>query len=359
MPSLRKRTWPSGKTTWDIRYREDKKPRSYSIGETDRRTAEKIFNEFCRRFAEGKFIGGKIVLTTQAISDRKFGYSELTSDGNLIELAEHTRVYAESNKNRRTVEREQNVFSNFLRVLGNVQITDLTPSLIESFKATRLKEASASTINIEIRVLNTALNQAVTLGWLSKSEFGSFKQIKLPAPEPPEWLNEQQIQSLLSQADREYQLFLQFLLHTGCRRNEALGISWNDIDLMKRQMVIRGKIGKMGKRRTIPINDVLYEVFLRWPGLKDGLLFPDYGPNQVSMKFRRLARDVGIPRGLSLHSLRATFGSTLINMGVDIYTVSKLLGHSSVKVTEKHYLALDPAHVQSAINNLKYGVVKE
>ncbi|MBT7093849.1 MAG: tyrosine-type recombinase/integrase [Bacteroidetes bacterium] len=49
------------------------------------------------------------------------------------------------------------------------------------------------------------------------------------------------------------------------------------------------------------------------------------------------------------------FGSTLIKKGVDIYTVSKLLGHSSVKVTEKHYLALDPAHVKEAINQLEYG----
>jgi integrase/recombinase XerD len=70
------------------------------------------------------------------------------------------------------------------------------------------------------------------------------------------------------------------------------------------------------------------------------------------MKFRRWARHVGLPKGISPHSLRATFACHLIEQGVDIYVVSRLLGHSSVKVTEKHYLALDPRHVQQAVNRL-------
>ena len=90
-------------------------------------------------------------------------------------------------------------------------------------------------------------------------------------------------------------------------------------------------------------------------GRREGLLFPEFRSNQVSMKFRRLAKKIDLPKGFSLHSLRSTFGSTLINKGVDIYTVSKFLGHSSVKVTEKHYLALDPEHAKSAINKLDYG----
>jgi integrase len=73
------------------------------------------------------------------------------------------------------------------------------------------------------------------------------------------------------------------------------------------------------------------------------------------MKFRRWVKEVGLPKGISVHSLRATFACHLIEKGVDIYTVSKLLGHSSVKVTERHYLALDPKHVQEAVARLAYG----
>jgi len=73
------------------------------------------------------------------------------------------------------------------------------------------------------------------------------------------------------------------------------------------------------------------------------------------MKFRRWAKQLWFPKGISLHSLRATFACHLIKEGVEIYTVSRLLGHSSVKVTEKHYLALDPYHVRTAVNRLRFG----
>lgn len=121
-------------------------------------------------------------------------------------------------------------------------------------------------------------------------------------------------------------------------------------------MMDRGQIGKMGKQRSIPINDALLRMLERWRGRHEGKLFPDLGPNQVTMTFRRRRREVGLPRGISIHTLRATFACHLIAKGVDIYTVSKLLGHSSVKVTERHYLALDPDHVRDAVNYLNFDI---
>lgn len=146
-----------------------------------------------------------------------------------------------------------------------------------------------------------------------------------------------------------------FALNTGCRRNEMLGLNWSDVDLPRRQIVVRGLIGKMGKRRTIPINDTLHELLVKWPQPHSGLLFPMYSPDTISQKFRRWVRQLGLPKGISLHSLRATFACHLIDKRVDIYTVSRLLGHSSVKVTEKHYLALDPSHVIEAVGKLEFG----
>ncbi len=355
MPSLRKRVLPSKKVHWDIRYWIVGKQKIYKIDETDRRTAERIYHEFCRRLAEGKFKGERVLLSEeQEISPNRT--SKATTKGtHLLDLAKLTEEYAAGNKSPKTSEREELTFRHLVRVLGNVPVADITPSLVEKYKAIRLKEVTPSTINIEIRILNTAIQQAKSLGWDCELPNGSFKQVKVPDGEPPKWLNEDQIELLITNADSEFRAFLQFLLHTGCRRNEALGIAWEDIDLQKRQLLIRGEVAKMGKRRSIPINDILYNVLFRFRGDRKGQLFPNYAPNQVSMKFKRLARKIGLPAGYPLHSLRSTFGSTLINKGVDIYTVSKLLGHSSVKVTEKHYLALDPEHAKAAINQLEYG----
>ena len=345
VPSLRKRKLPSGRTLWDIRYWEKGKQRVYTIGETDRRTATKIYNEFCSRQAEGRFDG------TAIVTDEP---KQTVGGPTISDLAAHARTYAEANKSPKTLEREQLVFDRIVHTLGDIPLAELTPSKIEEYKAARLREVAATTINIEIRVLNTSVNQAFAMGWLKGEKVSAFKQIRTPESEPLAWLDEHQIEVLLSTSDIDFRRFMQFLLNTGCRRNEALGVTWNDVDLQKRQIVIRGQIGKIGKRRAIPINDDLLGVLHDWHGLTDGRLFPNYEPNQVSMKFRRWRQQIGLSKGISIHSLRATFACHLIKNGVDIYTVSRLLGHSSVKVTEKHYLALDPDHVMSAVNRLSF-----
>ena len=355
MASLRRRILPSKRIHWDIRYWKDGKQRVYTIGETGRRTAEKIYNEFCRRLAKGKLGGDTIELPdTQSVKNNAINNS-ITDQLFISDLAEVTYEYGVSNKSTKTVEREQLVFNNLVKVIGNISVSYINAALIEKYKATRLKHVSGATVNIELRIINTAIQQAKDLGWNAELPEKRFKLLKLPDTEPPEWLTESQINLIFSNADIDFKIFLQFLLHTGCRRNEALGVTWKDIDLDRNQILIRGEVGKMGKRRSIPINMVLAEVLTKLPGRREGNLFPEYGSNQVSMKFRRLAKKIDLPKGFSLHSLRSTFGSTLINKGVDIYTVSKFLGHSSVKVTEKHYLALDPEHAKSAINKLDYG----
>lgn len=359
MPSLRKRKRKDNRTVWDIRYWERGKQRVFTIGETDRRTAEKVYREFCERLAAGKVDRlpslqthvGQASNTT--IADVNLTVAKQLPKRSLSDLMQQTLEYAHSNKSAKTAEREAQVFSRLLKELGNIHLSEITPALVEDYKNRRLRVVSVSTVNIEIRVLNTAIRQADNIGWGGLPAKG-FKLIRQGDPEPPQWLSRKEIEVLLAAATGDYRRFIEFLLNTGCRRNEALGMRWEDIDIGRKQIVVRSEVGKMGKRRTIPINDELMRAFSDWPGKHSGLLFPRFGPNQVSMAFRRIRKQAGIPDGISVHSLRATFACHLIEQGVDIYTVSRLLGHSSVTVTEKHYLALDPAHAKSAVNSLNY-----
>ena len=65
----------------------------------------------------------------------------------------------------------------------------------------------------------------------------------------------------------------------------------------------------------------------------------NYTKDFVSHKFKKEARRLGIP-DIRFHDLRRTFGYNLIRQGRPIYEVSKLLGHSSVTTTERHYAPL-------------------
>jgi integrase len=263
------------------------------------------------------------------------------------------RACAAANKSPRTLEREQTAFQRLIKELGDPKLDEVTAARMGEYKAVRLATASAATVNVESRILNTAINQAIALGRITRPT-KRFKQIRRHESGALQWLTMEQIEKLLKVRRPDHLRFVVFLLNKGCRRNEALGIPWDDIDLRRKQIVVRPAIGKMGKRRMIPINEALMALFNEWPKPHVDRLFPKFSPNQITVAFRRLREEAGLPQGISIRSLRATFACHLIEKGVDIYTVSKLLGHSSVNVIERHYLALDRQHLQDAVNRIDF-----
>ena len=119
-------------------------------------------------------------------------------------------------------------------------------------------------------------------------------------------------------------------------------------------ILTREESSKTSRSRQIPINGELLTIFNDWEAEMKGSLFPNYYPNQISMKFRHWVCEIGLSDNIKLHTLRATFACHLIQQGVDFYTVSKLLGHHSVKMTEKYYLALDLDKAREAVERLRF-----
>ncbi|MBT7618295.1 MAG: tyrosine-type recombinase/integrase, partial [Calditrichaeota bacterium] len=88
------------------------------------------------------------------------------------------------------------------------------------------------------------------------------------------------------------------------------------------------------------------------------LVFPRFSKNPaaISKKFQTLRERVEkLPPELTTHLLRHTFASHLVMQGVDLTTVSSLLGHSTVKVTEL-YAHLQPDHIRMAVERLPYKI---
>ncbi len=72
-------------------------------------------------------------------------------------------------------------------------------------------------------------------------------------------------------------------------------------------------------------------------------------PDYLTTFYQEVAKAAGVDS--FLHKLRHTFASQLVQNGVELYTVSKLLGHSSIQMTEI-YAHLAPAHLHKAVMNL-------
>ena len=68
-------------------------------------------------------------------------------------------------------------------------------------------------------------------------------------------------------------------------------------------------------------------------------------------RIKKYMVDAKIPKG-TLHGFRRSFGSKLVQSGVDIYVVSKLLGHSSIKVTERAYIHLLDSNLKDGVSLL-------
>ena len=115
--------------------------------------------------------------------------------------------------------------------------------------------------------------------------------------------------------------------YTGARSGEIRFISRENI--FSNHIVAYGKSGK----RLIKMNNQAQEII---SGLDE---LWDYSKDFVSHKFKKEARRLGIP-DIRFHDLRRTFGYNLIRQGRPIYEISKLLGHSSVITTERHYAPL-------------------
>jgi len=139
-------------------------------------------------------------------------------------------------------------------------------------------------------------------------------------------------------------------LNTGARRIELLTpqFTWKNIEFEKRQILIHGK---GDKSRIIPMNNTLYNIFKTIKN--SGAEFPfNYSPDYISHKIQDYYKKAGII-GANLHSLRKTFGSILIQKGLaDLFIVSKLLGHSSIRTTEKYYVDLLDDNYRTSVYGL-------
>jgi integrase len=149
-----------------------------------------------------------------------------------------------------------------------------------------------------------------------------------------------------------------FLLVTGARKQEALKAKWEDVDLTAN--IWRIPLSKSGKVRHITLSEtsVHFLDLVRRHNAK--LLGPAYTscpyvfPNPKTLKpFSTIFYPWNTARkkaGLSevrIHDLRHTFASTLVNNGVSLYEVQKLLGHAHIRTTER-YAHLKQARLQES-----------
>jgi integrase len=176
----------------------------------------------------------------------------------------------------------------------------------------------------------------------------SAKLIKLKAGEVDRWLTAQEEQALLAKCegklDGDLADIVSLDLNTGLSQEEVLKRDWRQVDLFRKTLTTgRKKTEKRGlNMRTIPLDEEAYALLKRRAstGGMSGYVFQDKDGNMIKAdrlkkEFRKAVRQSGIAH-FRFHDCRHTFATRLAQAGVDLYTISKLLGHRSIASTQRY-----------------------
>jgi len=314
-----------------------------------------------------KVIGRSKQIAQLALSDievkiakRRAGF--FISDKKLYEyipqFLSHIRVHVKLSTAKRYVQIIKHL-SDFLDILEDppTKLSQITPPVIEEYKLHRLGFIKPQTVNYELTCLHHFFRYAVEMKYIRSNPTQEIKKIRKPQRKAPRFLTREEIARLLSRASPSLNNIIRFLLNTGLRWGELRSLEWNDIDWNQKVIHIRIKEdwSPKGGERKIPMNDVVISIIKSLPK-REGFIFTTKTGTQVRQQgtwtaFKLACRRAGIENA-TLHSLRHTFASHLVMAGVDLATVSKLLGHKDISTT-MIYSHLSPNHLQQAVEKLR------
>lgn len=247
-------------------------------------------------------------------------------------------------------------FAHFKRVWGNPPIHSLTVEVLDQYRALRLGEkVGPATINREIATLKHALSKAVEWKLLRKTareELTAIKKYQEPDGRLRYLSGQAEADRLLQACDDSLRPIVLTALHTGMRKGELLGLTWDLVDMT--HGFIRLKQTKNGKARALPLNETLWSLFSGLRTRQDvPWVFHDAAGhrwNDIRHPFDGACESAGLT-DFHFHDLRHTFASWLMMRGVPLATVSNLLGHTSPTMTLR-YAHLSPKHLTSAVRVL-------
>lgn len=243
----------------------------------------------------------------------------------------------------KTMKVYKSTFKLALNHFGNIQLTDLSTQTIENYLHTRIRETSIFAARKDLANFSCAFNRAVRDGYLKQNPCRGIRRFKLPQVQPL-WYSKEELNKLIEVLDSEdLKDLVLTAFNTGLRQAEQIFLGWSQIDFNQEIITLDNRTHKTktGRIRSIPMNKQVKAIILkryqnRIPDQE--FVFTLNGQpidqDRFSKDFKKYIYRAHLNPKLNWHSLRHSFASHLVQAGVSIYTVSKLLGHSNISTTE-------------------------
>jgi integrase len=232
-------------------------------------------------------------------------------------------------------------FKYLLAYLGNVQLTEINQKTMMEYFQKRINDSSVYRARIDRINLGFAFNRAVLDGYLLESPVKNIKRFRIPE-KLPLFFSENDFEKLLQVVqDQDLKDLIIFAIKSGLRQGELINLEYNQIDFTDKLLILdnRNYLTKSRKIRTVLLNNTAFAIVEKRKSQEpESIKIFTYKGEPIdqyflSQKFKTYVLKAKINPKLCFHSLRHSFASWLIQKGVSIYEVSKLLGHSDIKTT--------------------------
>lgn len=344
---------------WEARY----------VKEIDSYGKKKYASVYSRSYREAK-------AKRQDAMDRILLYQKPTSIRNMT-ISELVEEWLYINKPRiklSTYQRYVGFYNNHIKEnIGKLQVVYFTPVIARKFASERLESGlSGQTVNSILIFLRSCL------------KYGN-QQYRLPLPEFKYYPSSKKEMRVLTQDEQNrlvtylkddmdiYKFGVLVALYTGLRVGELCALRWEDVDndcIKVRQTMLRlqkedghgteiivGPPKTRSSQRIIPLLSSLITVMPHFRKKYQDQVYllgtpalPVVEPRVMQNKFKKYLNDIGV-EGATFHSLRHSFATRAIEAGMDVKTLTELLGHAGVQTTLNRY-------VHSSIEQKRAGVEK-
>ncbi|MBT2407431.1 site-specific integrase [Streptomyces sp. ISL-87] len=270
-------------------------------------------------------------------------------------------------------------------VFGTLKLDQLTHRHISAYVTCQLAAGRGRTTLYRcLATLSSALGDAVRQHRLPHNPASPPVLRRPPSPERRIWTAEEAARFLAycHQADPQMADLFEFLIGTGLRKGEALGLHWNDIHLTEGVLYVRCTLSAIDNNR-LAITTPKTRSSRGWVAISPrvatalrnrarttpctrgdpddpftGLVFcrPDghpLGPHQVLDRLHQLSAEAGVPR-ITVHDLRHLAATITITAGVPLTLVSKTLRHSTLSTTANIYSHLTQQAAREAVDTIDH-----
>ncbi len=289
------------------------------------------------------------------ISNKK---STIANDLTLKQFRWKFLKHSESYHSWKTTLDYKSTFNEMEEYFGNILLSEFSQRNIEEFIQMKIRKRSLHTGRRHLINIKAMFSKAVAYGFLENNPAKNIKRIK-PPERLPLFFTKEEFDSLLKVIDnQDWKELVEFAVNTGLRQMEILNLHKRQFNKQDRLIILDNHYHttKSRKIRNMPMNIKAFEIVSRRVDNAKGELIFTLDDTRILQdnlqdKFRKYVELAELNPKLTFHCLRHTFASWLVQKGVSIYEVSKLLGHADIKTTQI-YAHLRSDDLRNAVERL-------